>query len=327
VNLFAEPPPRTPAPDELPLAERLRPASLAEFVGQQQVLADGELLHAVLHANQLCSLVLWGPPGTGKTTLARILAAHSQSQFVPFSAVLSGIKEVRGVMAEAQQRKQRDGKRTIVFVDEIHRFNRAQQDAFLPYVEAGDIVLIGATTENPSFALNAALLSRLRVVVLTALSEPELVQILRRGAEALALACEADALAAIARHAGGDARRALTTLEVAERLLANGAPLDLDTARRALQHKTLLYDKAGEEHFNLLSAFHKSIRNSDVQAALYWLLRMIESGEDPRTAARRMVVIASEDIGLADPMALQVALAAKSAFESLGLPEGMLAMA
>ena len=319
-----------------PLAERMRPRTLEEVVGQEALVGEGGFLRRAIAADRVPSLIFWGPPGSGKTTLARLIAAATSSRFVPFSAVTSGIKEVREVMAEAARLRQARGRRTLLFVDEIHRFNRAQQDAFLPYVERGDIVLVGATTENPSFELNAALLSRTRVVVLEPLSPEDLLTVVRRaladpergvGGEGLAVAEEA--LAAIVQLAGGDARKALNLLELVAADAAERAASDVDaeTVRRVAQRKVLLYDKAGEEHFNLISALHKSLRDSDADAALYWLARMLAAGEDPLYLARRMVRFASEDVGLADPAALPQALAAWDTFHRLGSPEGELALA
>jgi putative ATPase len=293
-------------------------------------VGEGGFLRRAIAADRVPSLIFWGPPGTGKTTLARIIAAETSSHFVPFSAVTSGIKEVREVMAEAVRLRQAQGKRTLLFVDEIHRFNRAQQDAFLPYVESGDVVLVGATTENPSFELNAALLSRARVIVLEGLRAEDLIALMRR---ALAdpergLGSEADdeALEALAQLASGDARRSLNLLELAA-ADAEGGRIDAETVRRVAQRKVLLYDKSGEEHYNLISALHKSLRESDPDAAVYWLARMLASGEDPHYIARRMVRFASEDVGLADPEALPRTLAAWDAYHRLGTPEGELALA
>jgi putative ATPase len=319
-----------------PLADRMRPQTLDEFTGQEELLAPGKPLRTQIERDELSSMLLWGPPGCGKTTLARIIAKRTRSEFIPFSAVLSGIKEIKEVMSQAVRARDY-GRRTIVFVDEVHRFNRAQQDAFLPHVEAGNILLIGATTENPSFEVIAPLLSRMKVYVLSALSEAQVVGLLRR-----ALADEERGLGKehveapprilerITVLANGDARAAYNTLEA---LVLGTAPDDsgrrvLTEARLedVLQRKLLPYDKSGEEHFNLISALHKSVRNSDPDAALYWLARMIESGEDPLYLARRMVRMASEDIGLAEPGALAVTLAAKEAFEFLGPPEGYLAL-
>ena len=332
------------AEEGTPLAERMRPRTLEEVVGQERVVGPGAFLRRAVEERRVPSLVFWGPPGSGKTTLARIISAETDLHFVPFSAVTSGIKEVKGVMADARRLRGSTGRRTLLFVDEIHRFNRAQQDAFLPYVERGDIVLVGATTENPSFELNGALLSRCRVVVLDPLGPDELVEIVRRaledrerglGGEAVEVA--ADALEEIAQLASGDARRALNLLELAVRDVSGGAageaagqdPAVLDRAavRRVEQRKTLLYDKAGEEHFNLISALHKALRESDADGALYWLERMLLSGEDPLYVARRMVRFASEDVGLADPQALPQTLAAWDAYHRLGSPEGDLALA
>jgi putative ATPase len=325
-----------------PLAERMRPRTLDEFVGQAHLLGPGRLLRVAIETGDLHSMILWGPPGTGKTTLAALLAAHANAHFAPFSAVLAGVKEIRALVGEAEDRLAGRGSRTILFVDEIHRFNKAQQDALLPHVERGTVILIGATTENPSFEVISALLSRCRVYVLERLAEAELEAIVcraladrERGLGRLGLTVEAEALRAIVGLADGDARSALNVLEVAARLAVSrrrgepGAvpPLTVELVREALQRKTLLYDKSGEEHYNLISALHKSVRDSDPDAALYWLARMLEAGEDPRFLARRLVRMASEDVGLADPQALAVAIAAKEAYDFLGTPEGELALA
>jgi putative ATPase len=320
-----------------PLAERMRPRSFDEFVGQEALLAPGRPLREAIERDLLQSIVLWGPPGTGKTTLARIIAETTQSKFVSFSAVLAGIKEIREVMSEAERLRRSGGRRTIVFIDEIHRFNKAQQDAFLPRVEAGDIVLIGATTENPSFEVNAALLSRSKVFVLHGLTTDEVDGILRRaladrerGLGAEAVTVDDDAVRAIAIYANGDARSALNLLElsVAAAPIADGRRhVDVARVAQAIQRRTLLYDKSGEEHYNLISALHKSMRNSDPDATVYWLARMVEAGEDPLYIARRLVRFASEDIGNADPQALTVAVAAKDAVHFIGMPEGNTALA
>jgi putative ATPase len=327
----------TGAPAPAPLAERMRPRTFDDLVGQEELLAPGRPLREAIDRDLLQSIILWGPPGTGKTTIARIIAETTKARFVSFSAVLSGIKEIRDVMTEAERLRRTTGRRTIVFIDEIHRFNKAQQDAFLPRVEAGDIVLIGATTENPSFEVNAALLSRSKVFVLRGLETKEIETILRRaladrerglGAELLTI--DDDALRAIAVYANGDARQALNLLE----LSAAAAPLvdgrqRVSAARveQTIQRRALLYDKSGEEHYNLVSALHKSMRNSDPDAAVYWLARMVEAGEDPLYIARRLVRFASEDIGNADPQALTVAVAAKDAVHFIGMPEGNTALA
>jgi putative ATPase len=318
-------------PADAPLAERMRPATLEEVVGQEHVLGPGKMLALLLESQLKQSLLLWGPPGVGKTTLARLIAQRSELRFTPFSAVLSGIKEVREVMSEAAAERARSGLRTLLFVDEIHRFNKAQQDAFLPFMESGDIVLIGATTENPSFELNSALLSRSRVVILQPLSIDALVQLLERAASherGLGGRVRADrtALARIANAADGDARRALNLLETAAAIAQPGAELDDALLAQALQRKQLAYDRSGEEHYNLISALHKSIRNSDDNASLYWLTRMLESGEDRDFLARRLIRIAIEDIGLADPFALRIALDGADAWHRLGSPEGELAL-
>jgi putative ATPase len=338
VSLF-DPIPRNPEvpahAEQRPLAERMRPTSLAEFAGQHHLLDEGKALRTQMDGDEATSMILWGPPGVGKTTLAKIIAHTTQSTFIEFSAVISGIKEIKQVMAEAD-RAVSAGMRTILFIDEIHRFNRSQQDAFLPWVERGSIRLIGATTENPSFALNAALLSRCRVYVLEALNDAEVIQLLERalsdtgrGLGTMGLTATQKELRSIAAYANGDMRRAYNVLEAAARLAISQkkSQLDEETLTAALQQKTLLYDKSGEEHYNLISALHKSIRNSDADAALYWLARMLRSGEDPMYLARRLVRMAVEDIGLAAPEALNLTLSARDAMDFLGSPEGDLALA
>ncbi len=337
-SLFEEPgaEPRERPGTASPLAERMRPRTLDEVVGQAKVVGPAGFLRRAIAADRVPSLVFWGPPGCGKTTLARLIAEATAARFVPFSAVTSGIQEIKRVMADAERLRAAAGRRTLLFVDEIHRFNRAQQDAFLPFVERGDIVLVGATTENPSFELNAALLSRCRVVVLEPLGESDLVRLLERaladadrGLAGAGVAAGPEALAAVAAQASGDARKALTLLELAieDARLDGRAELAADEVARVAQRKILLYDKSGEEHFNLISALHKSLRESDPDAALYWLGRMLEAGEDPHYVARRMVRFAVEDVGLADPSALERALAGWQAYERLGSPEGDLALA
>ena len=316
----------------MPLAERLRPTSLADMVGQQQLIGEGKLLRRLIESDQLSSVIFWGPPGTGKTTLAQVIAHTSKSNFVFFSAVLQGVKEVREIVARARDAKNFHGQRTLLFVDEIHRFNKAQQDAFLPSVEKGDIILIGATTENPSFEVNAALLSRSRVFVLEALNSSDIRQLLLRaitdprGLRAPVPAIDDEALEFIAAKADGDARVALNALETAAAAAGDGS-VTLEIAQQALQKKALLYDKGGEEHYNVISSFIKSMRGSDPDGALYWLARMLEAGEDPMFIARRMVIFASEDVGNADPRALQIALAVQQAVHFVGLPEGRINLA
>jgi putative ATPase len=320
-----------------PLAERMRPRTLDEVVGQEKLLRPGKPLRVQIENDDLGSMLFWGPPGCGKTTLARLIARLTRSEFTPFSAVLTGIKEIKEVMADAE-RKARSGARTIVFVDEVHRFNKAQQDAFLPHVEAGHITFIGATTENPSFEVISPLLSRTKVYILDPLTTPQIVELLRRaiadkerGLGNENIQANDEILFRIASYANGDARSAYNTLELTARSAIrqhDGAlAITPELLEDVLQRKLLRYDKAGEEHFNLISALHKSVRNSDPDAALYWLARMLESGEDPLYLARRMVRMASEDIGLAEPGALAVTLAAKDAFDFLGAPEGHLALA
>ncbi|HEU0007146.1 MAG TPA: replication-associated recombination protein A [Terriglobia bacterium] len=339
MNLFSnlEPPEKKAAEKGAPLADRMRPERLEDYAGQKHLLAPGKPLRVSIEKDQLRSLILWGPPGTGKTTLARIIAHLTRSDFIPFSAVLAGIKEIKTVMTEAE-RTRHYGRRTILFVDEIHRFNKAQQDAFLPHVENGSITLIGATTENPSFELIAALLSRSKVYVLHPLSVEDIVGLLNRaladtvnglGTEGIRI--DPSLIEQMAVFANGDARTAYNTLEIAAQL----APPDTAGVKTvtpailedAFQKRMLLYDKAGEEHYNLISALHKSMRNSDPDATLYWLGRMLEAGEDPLYIARRIVRFASEDVGMADPMALPLAVSAMQAFDFIGLPEGNLALA
>ncbi len=344
VSLFAKLEPEDASAASRPLAERMRPRTIEEFAGQQALLGPGKPLRVAIERDDLGSMILWGPPGCGKTTLARLIARRTHSEFIAFSAVLSGIREIKDVMAAAQH-AHRAGRRTIVFVDEVHRFNKAQQDAFLPHVEAGTITLIGATTENPSFEVIAPLLSRTRVYTLQALSTEEITGLLRRaladeehglGRENISAAD--GVLERVAIFANGDARAAYNTLEALVRAAATPASapgpdtsgrrvLTEDLLATALQRKFLNYDKAGEEHYNLISALHKSVRNSDADAALYWLARMLESGEAPLYVARRLVRMASEDIGLADPAALGVAVAAMQAADFIGVPEGHLALA
>jgi putative ATPase len=320
-----------------PLAERMRPGRLNDFIGQRHLLEKGGLLRHAVEEDRLFSVIFWGPPGSGKTTLARIIAGETTSHFETFSAVLSGVKEIRQVIDRARVQRRHHRKRTILFVDELHRFNKAQQDAFLPHVESGLIILIGATTENPSFEVIAPLLSRSRVMVLKPFDDDELVAILRRAIEdkehglgGLSLTVDPDALEYMVWTADGDARAALNSLEAAASLVREKDPSGRKISRRVvekvLQKKLLRYDKAGEEHYNLISAFHKSLRGSDPDAAMYWLGRMLDAGEDPLYIARRMVRFASEDVGNADPQALIVAVSAMEAFQFLGLPEGDLAL-
>ena len=339
-SLFPEPEPAreaAPRPDA-PLADRVRPQTLDEVLGQDDVLGPGKPLRRAIEQDQLRSLILWGPPGSGKTTLAQVIRRTTRAHFESMSAVLSGVKELREILKAAEERRRREGRRTIVFIDEIHRFNKGQQDALLAHVESGDIVLIGATTENPSFEVNSALLSRSRVVVLKPLAEPQLAEVLRkalrdaeRGLGGLAAEVDDEAIGFLARAADGDARTALNVLELAVTTVPlsaeGGRRVDLAAMREAFARKALLYDRAGEEHFNIISALHKSIRNSDADAGLYWLARMLEAGEDPLYVARRLVRFASEDVGLADPQALVLAMAAQQAVHFIGLPEGALALA
>ncbi|MBM3285143.1 MAG: replication-associated recombination protein A [Candidatus Aminicenantes bacterium] len=316
-----------------PLAERMRPQSFDRFYGQEHLLGPGKILSELIETGHLVSLIFWGPPGSGKTTLGAMLARHFDLPCLFFSAVLAGIREVKEVMAKAESHRKMYGKPSILFIDEIHRFNKAQQGAFLPYVERGDIILFGSTTENPSFEVIAPLLSRTRVLILNPLTEEALARILEealadkeRGLGSLGLELDSQARQMIMDYANGDARRALNTLEIAASL-AHGGRIGMAEVQEALQKRTLLYDKSGEEHFNLISALHKSLRNSDADASLYWLARMIAAGEDALYIARRLVRFASEDVGLADPQALSIALMAKEAYDFLGSPEGELALA
>lgn len=334
----SEGPPFREAPPDAPLADRIRPRILEEILGQEDVIGEDRPLRRAIVSDEIPSLLLWGPPGSGKTTLAHVIRGRTRHHFEALSAVLSGVKELKEILKGAELRRRREGRRTILFIDEIHRYNKAQQDALLAHVESGDVVLVGATTENPSFEVNASLLSRCRVVVLTPLSPQQIVVLLRRalgdterGLGTLNADVADDAVAFLAEVADGDARTALGVLDLAvttsPRQEDGKRSVDLAGMREAFARKPLLYDRAGEEHFNIISALHKSIRNSDADAGLYWLARMLEGGEDPLYVARRLVRFASEDVGLADPSALGLAVAAQQAVHFVGLPEGALALA
>jgi putative ATPase len=319
--------------NDAPLAERLRPASLDDVIGLEEILGKGRFLRNAIETDRIPSMIFWGPPGSGKTTVARIIAKTTRARFVPFSATSSSIKDIRTLMEEARKARQTRGSKTIVFIDEIHRFNKAQQDAFLPYVEAGDIVLIGATTENPSFEVNSALLSRSKVVVIPALEREQVLTILRRAIEhpsvaSFGIAIDEPALDFIAATSAGDARQALTSLQlIVETASAGDSPVGVEKAKEILQRRSLMYDKSGEEHYNIISALHKSLRNGDADASVYWLVRMLEGGEDPMYIARRLVRAASEDIGNADPQALVFAIAVQQTVHFLGMPEAGVALA
>jgi putative ATPase len=325
-SLFEDSADPTPNLENAPLAERMRPETLDGYIGQKHLLGAGKALRVAIEGDQIPSMILWGPPGVGKTTLARIVARMTESTFLSFSAVLSGIKELRGVMSRAEVAS-RQGRKTILFVDEIHRFNKAQQDAFLPYVEKGSIILIGATTENPSFEVIAALLSRVRVFVLEALTDDEIRTLVVLAAEKNGFSVLDDAVSSIVNLSNGDARTAYNILEMASQSVAPEVAISSELIQEVAQRKVLLYDKGGEEHYNIISALHKSIRNSDADASLYWLARMLEAGEDPLYVVRRLVRFASEDIGLANPAALRVSLDTKESISFLGMPEAGVALA
>ena len=334
-SLFDEdafpPPAKTTA--DAPLAERLRPSSLDEVVGLDDLLGEKKFLRNAIETDRIPSMIFWGPPGSGKTTLARIIAKTTRARFVQFSATSSSIKDIKTLMEEARRARQSRGSKTIVFIDEIHRFNKAQQDAFLPYVEAGDIILIGATTENPSFEVNSALLSRSKVVVIPALEREQVITILRRAVEhatvkAFGVELDDGALDFVAATSAGDARQALTSLQlIVETASRDDSPVGVDKVKEILQRRSLMYDKSGDEHYNIISALHKSLRNGDADASVYWLVRMLEGGEDPMYIARRLVRAASEDIGNADPQALVFAIAVQQTVHFLGMPEAGVALA
>jgi putative ATPase len=328
---FSSPPAKI-TPD-MPLPERLRPKSLADIVGLEDLLGEGRFLRNAIENDRIPSMIFWGPPGSGKTTLARIIANTTRARFVTFSATSAGIKDIKALMEEARKMRAARGSKTIVFIDEIHRFNKAQQDAFLPYVEAGDIILIGATTENPSFEVNSALLSRSKVVVIPQLEREQVAAIVRRAATdptvaTFGIELTDDAIDFISATSAGDARQALNSLQlVVETANASDNPIDLEKVKTILQRRSLMYDKSGEEHYNIISALHKSIRNGDADASVYWLVRMLEGGEDPMYIARRLVRAASEDIGNADPQALVFAIAVQQTVHFLGMPEAGVALA
>jgi putative ATPase len=332
-DLDGPPPKRAGADDQSPLPERMRPRALEDVIGLEDLLGEGRFLRNAIEHDRIPSMIFWGPPGSGKTTLARIIAKTTASRFVQFSATSSSIKDIKLLMEEARKSRQTRGSKTIVFIDEIHRFNRAQQDAFLPYVEAGDITLIGATTENPSFEVNSALLSRCKVVIIPRLEREQVRTILERAlrdpfVQKRGIALTEDSLDFIAATSAGDARQALNSLElVIDTADPKSSPIGLDDLKMILQRRSLMYDKSGEEHYNIISALHKSLRNGDADAAVYWLVRMLEGGEDPLYIARRLVRAASEDIGNADPQALMLAVAVKEATHFIGMPEAGVALA
>ncbi len=333
MTLFDTTPPEPSTPKDAPLPERVRPKTLEEVVGLSELLAPGRFLRNAIETDRIPSMIFWGPPGSGKTTLARIIAKTTRAQFVTFSATSSSIKDIKALMEDARRMRHARGTKTIVFIDEIHRFNKAQQDAFLPYVEAGDIILIGATTENPSFEVNSALLSRSKVVVIPPLDRTEVMTILKRATRdrtvgRYGIEITEPALDFIAATSAGDARQALNSLQlIVETASKSDSPISVDTAKTILQRRSLMYDKAGDEHYNIISALHKSLRNGDADAAIYWLVRMLEGGEDPMYLARRLVRAASEDIGNADPQALVFAIAVQQTVHFLGMPEAGVALA